>query len=185
MRAPQWIIVASLVFAGELVTAAVVSAQNYPTKPVRIITAGAGTFHDIVTRQLGQQLSERWSQAVVVDNQPAAGLTIGSGIAARSTPDGYTLLMGDRSSLAAAPSLYKNLPYDPTKDFSPITLVAVTPLILVAHPSVPASKLREFIDYAKQRPGVINHAAPGPGSAPHLAGELFKLTAGINLIRTH
>src|SRR5687768_3383413 len=91
-------------------------AQNYPMKPVRIITAGAGTFHDVVTRQLGQRLGERWGHPVVVDNHPGAALTIGTGIAARSTPDGYTLVMSDRSALAVAPHLYKSLPYDVGKD---------------------------------------------------------------------
>src|SRR5215212_3125725 len=103
------------------------SGHDYPAKPVRIITGGAGTFHDVVTRQLGQRLSERWSQPVVVENQGAAALTIGTGMAARATPDGYTLVMSDRSALAVAPSLYKSVPYDPVKDFSPITLGALAP----------------------------------------------------------
>src|SRR5262245_52137595 len=88
-------------------------AQDYPTRPVRVITAGAGTFHDIVTRHLAQKLGERWGQPVVVENLAAAALTIGTGIAARATPDGYTLLMSDRSALAVAPTLYKTVPYDP------------------------------------------------------------------------
>jgi tripartite-type tricarboxylate transporter receptor subunit TctC len=158
------------------------SAQNYPTKPVRIITAGAGTFHDIVTRHLGQRLSERWGQPIVVENQPAGGMTIGSGIAARATPDGYTLLMADRTAFAVAPSLYKNLSYDPVKDFSPITLVARAPSILVAHASVPAANLREFIAYAKRQPGGINFAAAGPGTVSHIDGELFKQVTGVNLV---
>src|SRR3954467_5789386 len=104
----------SLAVAG-LFTAVPASAQTYPLKPVRIITGGAGTFHDIVTRQLGQRLTERWSQAVVVENQGAAALTIGTGMAARATPDGYTLVMSDRSALAVAPNLYKSIPYDPIR----------------------------------------------------------------------
>src|SRR3954469_15994422 len=111
-------LVATILFA-----CASASAQNYPAKPVRIITGGAGTFHDIVARQLAQRLSERWGQGVVVENQPAAGLTIGSGIAAKAAPDGYTLLLADRTSLAVAPHLYKTLRYDPLKDFRAITLV--------------------------------------------------------------
>src|SRR3954463_2948384 len=103
------------------VAAAPATAQTYPAKPVRIITGGAGTFHDIVTRQLGQRLAERWGQPVVVENQAAAALTIGTGMAARATRDGYTLVMSDRSALAVAPHLYRSVPYDPVKDFSPIT----------------------------------------------------------------
>src|SRR4051812_27911012 len=115
-----------------LFVAAAASAQQYPSKPVRIITGGTGTFHDVVTRQLGQRLSERWHQPVVVENQPAAALTIGTGIAARATPDGYTLLMSDRSALAVAPHLYRSVPYDPVGDFAPITLAALAPTMLVA-----------------------------------------------------
>lgn len=155
---------------------------EYPVRPVRIITAGAGTIHDILTRQIARELTERWGQSVVVENQPAAAMTVGSRIAARATPDGYTLLMSDRSALAVAPHLFPKLPYDPTKDFAPITLVALSPQLLVAHPSVPADSLREFIAYAKQRPGVINYASAGPGTVMHVAGEMFKQLAGIDLV---
>jgi tripartite-type tricarboxylate transporter receptor subunit TctC len=162
-----------------------VPLKDYPAKPIRIITGGAGTFHDIATRQLGQRLSERWRQPVVVENQPAAALTIGSGIAARATPDGYTLLMSDRSALSVAPSLYKSLAYDPIKDFSPITLAARAPSVLVAHPSVPASTLREFVDYASRQSGQINFAAGGVGTAGHIGNELFKNLTGLNIINIH
>jgi len=157
------------------------AAQDYPKKPVRIITAGVGTLHDIITRQIGQQLSKRWGQAIVVDNQAAAGLTIGAGMAARAAPDGYTLLMGDRSALAGAPSLYKDLPYDPAKDFVPITLVARAPQVMIANPAFPAGNLREFIAYAKKHPGEINYAGAGPGTATHVAGEMLKTVASIDL----
>jgi tripartite-type tricarboxylate transporter receptor subunit TctC len=160
-------------------------AQDYPTKPVRIITAGAGTFHDIVTRQLGQRLSERWGQPVVVENQPAAALTVGSSIAARATPDGYTLLMSDRSGLAIAPSLYKGFPYDPVNDLTAITLAARAPSVLVGHPSVPATTLREFLEYAKRLSGQIDFAAGGIGTASHIANELFKQLTGINVVNIH
>jgi tripartite-type tricarboxylate transporter receptor subunit TctC len=171
--------------AGILFAAASASAQNYPAKPVRIITGGAGTFHDIVTRHLGQRLSERWGEPVVVENQPAAALTIGTGIAARATPDGYTLVMSDRSALAVAPSLYKSLPYDPAKDFSPITLAALAPTMLVAHPSVPASTLSEFLAYAKEQPRGIDFATAGPGTNNHIAMELLKHATGINAVAIH
>jgi tripartite-type tricarboxylate transporter receptor subunit TctC len=168
-----------------LIAAASASAQTYPAKPVRIITGGTGTFHDIVTRQLGQRLSERWSQPVVIENLPAAALTVGTGTAARATPDGYTLVMSDRSALAVAPSLFKSLPYDTAKDFSPITLAALAPTMLVAHPSVPAANLSEFIAYAKAQPGGINFATAGPGTNNHIAMELFKHATGINAIAIH
>ena len=161
------------------------SAGSYPVKPVRMITGGAGTFHDIVTRQLAARLSERWSQAVVVENQGAAALTVGTGIAARATADGYTLIMSDRSALAVAPFLYKSVPYDPVRDFSPITLAALTPTLLVAHPSVPASSLAEFLAYAKAAPREIHFASAGPGTNNHIAMELLKIATGINIAPIH
>jgi tripartite-type tricarboxylate transporter receptor subunit TctC len=166
--------------AALLATAA--AAQTYPAKPVRIITAGAGGFHDIVTRQLAQRLSERWGQPVVVDNQPAAALTVGTGMAARAAPDGYTLVMSDRSALAVAPGLHKALPYDAQKDLAPITLAALAPPMLVVHPSFPAADLRELIAYAKQRPGQLHYAMAGTGTATHVAGELLKHLAGIDMV---
>ena len=168
-----------------LLAPASASAQNYPAKPVRIVTGGTGTFHDIVTRQLGQRLSERWGQPVVVENQPAVALTIGTGIAARATPDGYTLVMSDRSALAVAPHLYKSLPYDPVKDFSPITLAALAPTLLVAHPSVPAGTLSQFLEYAKEQAQGIQFASAGPGTNPHIAMELLKHATGINAAAVH
>src|SRR5215468_8698780 len=137
----------SVLAASALLFATPLSAQEYPSRYVRIITGGAGSFHDIVARQLAQRLGERWGQSVVIENQPAAGLTIGSGIAAKAAPDGYTILLADRTALAAAPHLYRNLRYDPVKDFRPITLVARAPSILATHAEVPAGNLSEFIDY--------------------------------------
>ncbi len=135
-----------------------------------------------MTRQLGQRLSERWGQPVVVENKPGAGLTIGTALAARSNPDGYTLLMSDRTAIAVAPVLHKSLPYDPIADLSPITLAARSPMMLVAHPSVPASNLREFIAYARKQPGgLINMAGAGPGTAAHMTAEQLKVATGLNL----
>jgi len=162
-----------------------VAAQDYPTRHVRIITGGAGTFHDIVARQLAQRLSERWGQGVVVENQPAAGLTIGSGIAAKAAPDGYTLLLADRTSLAVAPHLYKTLRYDPLKDFRAITLVARAPAVLVIHPFVPVENLREFIDYARRQPEPLLFASAGVGTLVHLTGELFRHLTGISFQTVH
>jgi tripartite-type tricarboxylate transporter receptor subunit TctC len=184
MRGTKGIAAASLI-ATAVLAAASASAQDYPAKPVRIITGGAGTFHDIVTRQLAQRLSERWGQPVVVENQPAAALTIGTGMVARAAPDGYTLVMSDRSALAVAPSLYKSLPYDPARDFAPITLAALAPTMLVAHPSVPAATLSELLAYAKAQPRGIDFATAGPGTNNHIAMELLKHAAGVNAVPIH
>jgi tripartite-type tricarboxylate transporter receptor subunit TctC len=166
--------VAGALMAGMPVTAEPVLAQTYPSRHVRTITGGAGSFHDVVARQLGQRLSERWGRAVVIENQPAAGLTIGSSIAAKAEPDGYTLLLADRTALAAAPHLYRNLRYDPAKDFRPITLVARAPSVLVAYSGLGVADLREFIDYARRQPKPVMFAAAGVGTVAHLTGELFR-----------
>src|SRR5262249_1277468 len=126
--------VVTLIVGSACLSSDATSAQSYPTHHVRIITGGTGTMHDLTARHLAQRLSQRWGQGVIVENQPAAGLTIGAKIAANAMPDGYTLFLGDSTSLAAAPSLYKNLGYDPVKSFRPITLVARAPTVLVAHP---------------------------------------------------
>jgi tripartite-type tricarboxylate transporter receptor subunit TctC len=162
-----------------------VAAQNYPTKPVRIITGSSASLPDIIARYIAPRLNERWGQPVVVENRPGAGLTIGTAAAAKSASDGYTLLMADRTSIAAAPSLYQNLAYDPVKDLAPITLVAATPLILVAHPSVPADNLQEFIAYVKKLPQGLAHGTGGVGTVNHLAGELMKQLTGADLIPVH
>jgi tripartite-type tricarboxylate transporter receptor subunit TctC len=158
------------------------SAQSYPVRHVRIITAGAGGFHDIVARNLAQRLSERWGQPVVIENQPAAGLTIGTGMAAKAPADGYTLLLGDRTSLAAAPSLYKSLRYDPVKDLVPITLVARAPAMLAAHPSVPANNLGEFVAYVRKQTDPVHYASAGQGTFPHLTGVQFEQLVGAKLL---
>jgi tripartite-type tricarboxylate transporter receptor subunit TctC len=187
MRGSQGITVAILASAVNAAVpafaqnAATGSGQPYPTKYVRVITGNAGNMHDIILRQLGQRLSERWGQSVVVENRGGAGLTIGTGMVARATPDGYTLLMSDRTAIAVAPSAFKGLSYDPARDFAPITLVARAPLVVVAHPSVPATRLRELIDYAKQRPGTLNYAGSGPATVTHIAGEVLKQMSGIEM----
>lgn len=178
-------IAAACVGVGMLGMAVPISAQNFPTKPVRIVTGGAGTFHDIVTRQLGQHLSEHWGQPVVVENQPAAALTIGTGMVARAAPDGYMLVMSDRSALAVAPHLYKSLPYDVARDFAPITLAALAPTMLVAHASVPAATLTEFLAYARAQPNEIHFASAGPGTNNHIAMELLRHVTGIKAVPIH
>lgn len=167
---------------GGLLIAGAAHSQNYPTKPVRIIAASTGTSGDLMTRYLGQRLSERWGQPVVIDNRPGAGATLAAEVAAKAQPDGYTLHMGQLASFAAAVSLYRKLSYDPVRDFAPITLFAHVQLLIIAHPSVPAATLREFIDYAKKRPGALNYSSGGNATGGHLTMELMNQAAGIRLV---
>jgi tripartite-type tricarboxylate transporter receptor subunit TctC len=154
----------------------------YPTKPVRIIVgfAPAGAA-DIAARVLGQRLAALWGQPVVTDNRPGAGSTIGSEIAAGATPDGHTLMVVS-ASYAASAGLYKKLAFDPVKSFMPITTLAAGHNLLAAHPTVPAKTAQELIAYAKANPGKLTLGSAGTGSITHLAGELFTLMAGIEVI---
>lgn len=170
------------IIAGALAVPVLAAAQTYPARLVRIVTGNPGSMPDILTRQLAHRLSERWGQPVAVENRGGAGITVGTGWVARSTPDGYTLLLADRTSIAVAPNLYRKLSYDQLKDLAPISLVAVSPQLLVAHPSLPPATLREFIAYAKAHPGKIDYASAGPGTAIHITGELLKQTAGIDMV---
>jgi tripartite-type tricarboxylate transporter receptor subunit TctC len=164
---------------------ATVQAQEYPVKPVRIVTGGAGGFNDIVSRHFASLLSTRWGQPVFVENRSGAGLTIGTAVAAQSAPDGYTLLVSDRTALAAAPTLNKSLPYDPSRDLAPITLVAKTPMILVGHASLPVADMRELIAYMRQQPQAIQFGSAGPATVPHVANEHFKHVLGVDVVSVH
>jgi tripartite-type tricarboxylate transporter receptor subunit TctC len=158
-------------------------AQAFPSRPVRLIApfpAGGGV--DIVARLLGQKLTEKWGQQVVVDNRTGATGIIGTELAARATPDGYTLIMGNVATHAVNVSLYKKLPYDPVKDFAPITLVARVPEVLVVHPSLAATSVKELIVLAAKKPGELTVGSAGSGSPPHLAAELFQLLAKVQFI---
>jgi tripartite-type tricarboxylate transporter receptor subunit TctC len=156
---------------------------NYPNKPIRLIVAfPAGGSTDIVARLVGQKLGEKLGQQVVVDNRGGAGGTIGTEIAARANPDGYTLTMGTTSTHVIAVGAYKSLKYDPLKDFEPITLVASTPYLLVVHPGVKANSLKDFIALAKSQPGKMNYASAGTGTTTQLAMEMLKMAAGIDLV---
>jgi tripartite-type tricarboxylate transporter receptor subunit TctC len=167
-----------------LLTAGGAMAQApYPNKPVRFIVPyppGSGT--DIVARMLGQKLAEGWGQQVTVDNRPGAGAIVGVEAVAKAVPDGYTIGIADNGPLAINPALYPKLPYNPARDFTPITLVANLPFILVVHPSVPANSVAELVALAKAKPGQLNYASVGNGSAVHLATELLKTRAGIDLV---
>jgi len=176
---------ASLVAIGIFATfgAAPSSAQDYPSKPIRLVVPyppGSGT--DIVGRLLAQRLGEGLGQQVYVDNRPGAGATIGTAFVAKGTPDGYTILMADLGPLAIGPSFYRQLPYDPIKELAPISQVAVLPFVLVVHPSVPAHNVPELIALARAKPGQLTFASSGTGNATHLTFELFKARAGIDIV---
>jgi tripartite-type tricarboxylate transporter receptor subunit TctC len=158
-------------------------AQAYPDRPIRIVVPyppGSGT--DIVARLLAQKISENWGQQVIVDNKPGAGAIVGVEAVARAAPDGYTIGIGDTGPLAINPALYDKLPYNPATDFAAITHVANLPFVLVVHPSLPATSVPELIALAKSQPGKLNYASVGNGSAVHLASELFKRLAGIDIV---
>ena len=162
---------------------AALAQGNYPNKPIRLIVAfPAGGSTDIIGRLVAQRLSQSLGQQVIIDNRGGAGGTIGTEIAARSNPDGYTLTMGTTSTHVIAPAAYTNLKYDPIKDFMPITLVATTPYLLVLNPSVKATSLKDFIALAKSQPGKLNYASAGTGSTTQLAMEMLKIAAGIDVV---
>lgn len=157
-------------------------AQTYPSKSIRLIVPfPPGGPADILSRAIGQKLTDSWGQQVVVDNRAGAGGTIGSDLAAKGAPDGYTLLMGFVGTHAINPSLYSSLPYDNVKSFEPVSLVATATIILVLHPSLPAKSVKELIALAKSKPGELTFGSPGNGTPQHLAGELFNTMAGVKM----
>ena len=163
--------------------AGVACAQSgYPNKPIRIVVPvapGGGT--DYTARLIGQKLSEVWGQSVIVENRPGAAGNLGVELASKATPDGYTLVM-PITSFPINPSLYAKLPFNTVKDFAPIVLVASAPLLLVVNPSVPAQSVKDLIALAKAKPGAMNYANSGSGTTAHLAGELFKRMAGVEIV---
>ena len=159
------------------------AAQDYPNRPVRMVVGfppGGGT--DVVARILAPRMSELLGQPVVIDNRPGATGTVAAGQVAKATPDGYTIMMGHVSVNAIAPSLFSNLSYDVIKDFAPIAIAAAVPHLVVVHPSVQVSSLRDLIGYLKSQPGKISFPSAGNGSMPHLAGEIFKSLAGVQVM---
>ena len=161
--------------------AGMATAQTYPNKPIRVIVpSSAGGIIDVLPRALFQKMSESLGQQIVVDNRPGAAGIIGSEMGAKAAPDGYTLLVV-ATAHAINPSLYPKLPYDTVKDFTPITMVARIPLLLVAHPSLPVNNVKELVALAKAKPGQLFFASAGNGQGSHLAGEMFKSLAGIDL----
>jgi len=164
-------------------SAAAIAQNNYPTKPVRLIVPfPPGGSTDIIARLVGQKLGERLGQEIVIDNRGGVGGTIGTEIAVRANPDGYTLTMGTTGTHAIAAGLYSKLQYDPIDDFAPLTLVASTPYLLVVNPGVKANSLREFVALVKSQPGKLAFASAGTGNTTQLAMELLKLAAGIEIV---
>ena len=155
----------------------------YPDRPLRLIVPfPPGGGNDILARAVGQRLAEAIGQQVVVDNRGGAGGIVGAELAAKSVPDGYTMLLGSLGSLAHNPALRPQLPYDPVRDFAPVILLANSAFILVVNPSLPAKSVAEFIALAKSKPGGLNYASAGQGSSLHLTGEIFKATTGVDIV---
>ncbi len=172
-------VLSSLAAAATVSTAA---ATDYPVKPVRLIVPfAAGGGNDAVARTIAQRLSVQLGQQVVVDNRAGAGGIVGAELAAKSAADGYTLFLGGVGSHAINPSVHRNLPYDPVKDFAPVSLIASAPLILVVHPSVAANSVAEFIALSRAQPDAINYASNGNGSSSHLAAVMFERMSGTRM----
>jgi tripartite-type tricarboxylate transporter receptor subunit TctC len=177
-------IVRAVAFAAVFVAVTAVRAEDasYPSRAVRVIVPfAAGGPTDVIARLVAQRLSDRWHQQVYVENLPGAGGNTGTATAAHAAPDGYTLYVMS-TGFMVNPSLYAKVPYDPVRDFAPVTLAAVSPNVLFVHPSVPAHSVKELIELIKASPGKYSYAQPSTGSTPHLAGELLKLQYGLDLV---
>lgn len=162
--------------------AGVAVAQTYPAKPIRLVVPfPPGGPADSVARPLAQKLNDAFGQAVVIDNRPGATGTIGAGIVAKSPADGYTLLLGTSNEITMSPGLYEKLPYDPARDFTPVTPVITFPNILVVNPALPARSVKELVVIAKSNPAKLNFGTSGIGSTNHLTGELFRAAAGVKV----
>ncbi|MFM9971948.1 MAG: Bug family tripartite tricarboxylate transporter substrate binding protein [Burkholderiales bacterium] len=182
--AMSWVLFGSIgAFGASL---ALAQAPSYPAKAVRVIVPyNAGGQSDTLARAVGQKLTERWGQPIIVENRAGAGGNIGAEYVARAAPDGYTLLTAEGAVFTVNPSLYKNLSWDPIKDFAPITRLNFYASALVVHPSVPARNVGEFIALARSKPGALNYATFGIGSGGHTAMEAFKLLQNIDLVAVH
>ena len=155
-------------------------AQSYPSKPIRLIVPyAAGGTSDILARQLGPKVSEAWCQPVVIENKTGANGNVGADFVAKSSPDGYTLLLTDVGGLVISASVYPQLPFNPAKDFTPVLMVSYSPHVLAVHPSVPVKNVQELVAFAKANPGKLNFAMSGIGGAPHLAGIEFAQRTGV------
>jgi len=175
-------VISLLILAAAFATSTHAADASYPSRPIRFVMPyPVGGTIDMSGRLLAQQLADTIGQQVVVDNRTGAGGTIGMELGAKAPPDGYTIVMGGTGTLAISPALGRPLGYR-LEDFAPITLIATTPYVLVAHPSVPAKTVRELIELARSQPGRLNYASGGSGSAPHLIGEMFRTRAGLDIL---
>lgn len=167
---------------GNAALAAQPDAQGYPDKPVKFIVAsGTASSPDSISRLVAEKLSAKWGQPVVIENAAGLGGIIGTERASRATPDGYTLVVSTIGAMAVGVSLMDNLPYDPVKDFKPVTMLMAMPNLFVVHPSVPVKNLQELVAYVKQNPGKLRYGHPGIGTTPHLSAELLKQMTGIQM----
>jgi len=163
------------------VIAGAAGAQNYPAKPIRIVVPyAAGGTSDILARQIGPKLTDAWGQPVIVDNKPGANGNVGADFVAKSAPDGYTLLLTDLGGLVISASVYPKLPFNPSKDFTPVVMVSYSPHVLAVHPAVQVKDVKELVAMAKAHPGKLNFGISGIGGAPHLAGIEFAQRMGID-----
>ena len=175
-------VVSALAVLGLAAAALPVAAQTYPVRPIRIIVPfAAGGSSYIIARMIGQKFTESWGQPTIIDNRAGGGSTIGTDLVAKASPDGYTLLL-QTIAFAINASLQKKLPYDPMKDFAPVTQISALPLVLVVHPSLPVTTVKELVALAKARPGQISYASSGSGTSPHIAAEMLKSMAQIDVI---
>ncbi len=179
----HWQITLAVLCAACIVAAGVAKAQAYPTKPIRLIVPyPPGGGNDRFGRLFGLKITAAWGQQVVVDNRPGAGTIIGTQLAARSAPDGYTILLSSIATHAIAPNLYRKPGYDPVRDFAPITLLAIAPTVLCVNPAVPARSVGELLSLAKSKPGELKFASGGNGTPPHMAGVIFASLTGAQLL---
>lgn len=176
-------LMAALVAALSIQTVQAQSADSYPNKPIKfIVPYAAGGASDVTSRLLAQAMTPSIGQSVIVENKTGAGGNIGTDFVAKSAPDGYTMLLAYTGPMAINPTLYKNIPFNPLKDFAAVTLVAEAPLLLGVHPSVPVKNVKELVEYARANPGKIFYGSSGTGGADHLAGDLFMQETGTKIV---
>ena len=179
----RYAVVSACIAVTMLTGASAPRAAQFPAKPVRyIVPFPAGASPDIVGRLMADRLSRIWGQQVIVDNRSGAGGTVGAGIAARAAPDGYTLFQCNIASNAIAGSLYAKLPYDPPRDFAPLTRIGTTASVIIVHPSLPVNTVAEFVAHARANPGKLSYGSSAAGTSPHLGMELFNTLAKINVV---
>jgi len=179
----QYVTSCTVVAAFGITSLAAFAAQPYPTKPIRMIVPfSPGGTSDTLARILGQKMTEAWGQQVIVDSRPGASGIIGTEIAMRATGDGHTLMHGNMSQFAINPTLYSKLPYDTLRDFTPLSLIATAPQLLVVNPGVAVKSVRELLELARAKPGMLNFGSGGAGTLAYVGGEMFKSQTGVNIV---